>query len=133
MSRFTRPALTLALIGAALTAAATSARAQFVPRLLDYPVVHVTACLPDAQTSLASKRSTWSAGGTQNERIDVYSDGNCAQDALLFSVRIEGDTRVVTPTALGTAFLGSRCSDIEWKAGIPQPLAATQCADVAAR
>lgn len=127
-----RPALVAALVGAALVAGAGPARAQFVPRLASYPVVQVTACRADAQSSIASKRSVWTADGMQNEKIDVYSDARCAPDALLFSVRVEGDARVVTPTALGTAFLGSRCGEIEWKAGTPRSLTASDCSVVAA-
>ncbi|MBV8490261.1 MAG: hypothetical protein JO199_07010 [Candidatus Eremiobacteraeota bacterium] len=123
IARFARPALAAATLVAALAAGSAPAAAQLVPRLVEYPVVHASACHAGPEAGLASRRV---ASGGSSPRTEVYSGSACAREALLFTV----SEHTVTPTQLGASFLNRQCGDVVWTANAPADIAAAGCSAI---
>lgn len=94
-----RASLAIASLLLAAGVAAAPARAQLVPKFVDYPVApQAAACTAVAPDAPYAKRES-------GHQIRLYGDRNCSDKTLLYTV----DGPKVTITALGATMLAQLC------------------------
>lgn len=104
--------LAAGILAAALAAYPGSAPAQLVPRLVDYPVTHTSACAVDQSTHLVEQHSVTFVQRVRRDDFRVFAAPGCRDGSLLFTV----------------TFLDGRCANYSWAAGVARDVAVDPCA-----